>query len=54
MLQGIGITKSYMVKGKPKLVLDGLDFEVPAGVSLGLLGATGRASRRCCRSCRVR
>lgn len=41
MLQGIGITKSYMVKGKPKLVLDGLDFEVPAGVSLGLLGRNG-------------
>lgn len=41
MLRGVGLSKSYMVKGRPKLVLDALDFEVPDGISLGLLGRNG-------------
>tara|TARA_R100000322_G_scaffold94439_8_gene59103 strand:+ start:8749 stop:9408 length:660 start_codon:yes stop_codon:yes gene_type:complete len=41
VLRGVGLTKSYTVKGRPKVVLDALDFELPTGVSLGLLGRNG-------------
>lgn len=41
MLRGSGLSKSFLVKGKPRKVLDSLDFELPDGVSLGLLGRNG-------------
>lgn len=41
MLTARGLTKSYRVNGRRQAVLDGLEFTLPRGMSLGLLGRNG-------------
>ena len=43
------LTKSFRIRGERKLVIDNLNLTLPRGNLWRCWGATGRASRPCCR-----